>query len=218
MFMVQKITALKVQKRNTQRVNVYLDEVFAFGLSRLTAAWLEVGQELNDEKIRELQAADGIEAAYQRALHFLSFRPRAIKEIERNLRKHNVSDEVILEIVERLARNSLVNDKVFAQDWVENRSEFRPRGRRALRIELRQKGIQDDVIDEVLNEIEEDELAYRAAIKADRKYRRLEWDEYRKKMIAFLSRRGFSYATAAPITEKVWLELSRDVETDGKIG
>ena len=128
-----------------------------------------------------------LKLAYQRALHFLSFRPRAIKEIERNLRKHNVSDEVILEIVERLARNNLVNDKSFAQDWVENRSEFRPRGRRALRMELRQKGIQDDVIDEVLNEIDEEDLAYRAAIKADRKYRRLEWDEYRKKMISLPS-------------------------------
>ena len=214
--MVQKITALKVQKRNTQRVNVYLDDAFAFGLSRLTAAWLEIGQELDDEKIRDLQAADENETAYQRALHFLSFRPRAIKEVERNLSKHNVSEEVILEVVERLVRNSLVNDKAFAQDWVENRSEFRPRGRRALRMELRQKGIQDEIIDEVLDEIEEDELAYRAAVKADRKYRRLEWDEYRKKMIAFLSRRGFSYGTAAPITKKVWLELCNDDETIGK--
>jgi regulatory protein len=212
--MVQKITALKVQKRNNQRVNLYLDDTFAFGLSRLTAAWLEVGQELDDEKILELQAAAENEAAYQRALHFLSFRPRTIKEVERNLRKHNISDAVIPEIIERLSRNSLVNDKSFAQDWVENRSEFRPRGRRALRMELRQKGIENDVIDEVLNEIDEEDLAYRAAYKADRKYRRFEWDEYRKKMIAFLARRGFNYSTAAPIIEKVWLELHDDVEMD----
>jgi len=195
-------------------VNVYLDDTFAFGLSRMTAAWLEVGRELDDEEILKLQATDENEVAYQRALNFLSFRPRAIKEVERNLRKHNVSDGVILEIVERLARSNLVNDKSFAHEWVENRSAFRPRGRRALRMELRQKGIEDEVIEEILSEIDEEDLAYQAAIKADRKYRQLEWDEYRKKMISFLARRGFNYGTAAPIVDKVWLELHNDCEID----
>ncbi|HOG79782.1 MAG TPA: hypothetical protein PK454_08510, partial [Anaerolineaceae bacterium] len=66
--MDQKITALKVQKRNPNRVNVYLDGDFAFGLARVVAAWLQIGQILTPEKITSLQAQDTHEVAYQKAL------------------------------------------------------------------------------------------------------------------------------------------------------
>jgi regulatory protein len=202
--MEQKITALKSQKRNRQRINVYLDGEFAFGLSRITAAWLEVGQKLSDEKIKELQAADEIEIAYQRSLNTLSYRPRSEKEIWDNLRKHGTLDEVIENVIERLRRNRLVDDKGFAREWVKNRSEFRPRGKRALTAELRKKGIKIDIINSVLQDIDEDELAYQAAIKQSRKYRRLDWKAYRVKMLSFLARRGFNYEVARPVVEKVW--------------
>ena len=118
----QKITALQAQKRNPQRVNVFIDGEFAFGLSRITAAWLSIGQVIDHEKIRELQAADEKEVAYQKALHFLSYRSRSENEVRNNLRKHNFSDEVIPEVLDRLRQNHLVNDLDFAQSWVENRS------------------------------------------------------------------------------------------------
>ncbi len=208
------ITALKVQKRNPRRVNVYLDGEFAFGLSRITAAWLKVGQALSDERIRALQAADEQEVAYQKALHFLSFRPRAEAEIQKNLRKHQFSEEVILEVISRLRRNQLVDDPRFAQEWVRNRSEFRPRGRRALRMELRQKGISNDTIDDALRDLDEEELAYKAAAQQYRKYARLEWPDFRAKMTAFLARRGFPYAVAASVTQKIWSEERADAEAE----
>jgi regulatory protein len=212
--MERKITALKTQKRNRQRVNVFLDGEFAFGLSRFTAAWLEIGQVLSDEKAQELQAADEIEIAYQRALNFLSYRPRSENEVNDNLRKHNFSDEVISEVIERLRRNHLVNDDDFARFWVENRSEFRPRGRRALQVELYRKGINGDIIDQVLKDIDEDELAYQAALKQSRKYQRLGWEAYRVKMIGFLARRGFNYSVAAPVVERIWNEANPSVDSE----
>ena len=69
--MGRKVTALKAQKRNSQRINVYLDDEFAFGLSRYAATWLQIGQELSPEKIKELQDIDAQEVAYQRALNLL---------------------------------------------------------------------------------------------------------------------------------------------------
>ena len=63
--MTKKVTALKLQKRNKNRVNVYLDGEFAFGLARIVAAWLSTGQELTEEKIAELQAQDNVEVALQ---------------------------------------------------------------------------------------------------------------------------------------------------------
>ena len=199
---------MKLQKRNKNRVNVYLDDEYAFGLTKIVAAWLQVGQELTDEKINQLQEQDQIETALQSAIHFVSYRPRSVNEVRKNLKKKNIEEEIIDEVIERLIRGSLVNDRDFAQLWVENRSEFRPRGRRALRVELRQKGIEDDVIESAIADLNEDDLAYKAAKKQARKYQQLEWQDYRKKMYGFLARRGFNYGIISSIVSKTWAELT----------
>lgn len=206
--MERKITALKTQKRNHQRVNVHLDGEFAFGLSMIAAAWLEIGQVLGDDKIRQLQEADEKEVAYQKALNYLSYRSRSEREVSDNLRKHKFPNDLIQDVIDRLRRNQLVDDHDFARIWVENRSDFRPRGRRALSVELHRKGIQKDIIDEVLQDLDEDELAFQAAIKQSRKYQGLDWEGFRKKMVAFLARRGFSYGVAVPIVKKIWSEVN----------
>ncbi|MBT3241060.1 MAG: hypothetical protein HON98_11910 [Chloroflexi bacterium] len=205
--MTRKITALKVQKRNKNRVNVYLDNEFAFGLSRIVAGWLKTGQELSEEKILEIKSKDEIEISLQRALNFLSYRPRSEEEVRKNLRKHDTDPEIIERIIERLQEGKLVNDVDFANLWVENRSDFRPRGRRALRAELRQKGVNDQTIEETLIDIDEEELAYRAAVKKSRRYKELEWLDFRKKMNGFLARRGFNYSEITIVVEKVWNEI-----------
>jgi regulatory protein len=207
--MTKKITALKIQKKNKNRVSVYLDHEYAFGLSRDVAGWLAVGQELTEEKIKELQAKDNVEVALQKALNYLSYRPRTEQEVRQNLnKKHGFEEGIIDQIIERLERGGLVDDQNFAEMWVENRSEFRPRGSRALRMELRQKGISERIISEALEELDEETLAFKAARKQARKYKNLEWVEFRKKLTGFLARRGFNYSEIAEVAPKVWDELS----------
>ncbi len=208
--MSRQITALTVQQRNRQRVNVFLDGEFAFGLARLTAAWLQVGQELSDEKISRLLAEDEREQAYQQALKLLNLRPRTLKEIEQNLSGHSVPPQVISDVLERLEQNGLVDDARFARLWIENRSQLRPRGRRALAYELRTHGVSQAVIDQALQEVDEQELALEAAHKQARRLKGLAWPEFRQKMIAFLARRGFEYSTSASLVAQVWSEL--DIE------
>lgn len=186
---------------------MYLDDEFAFGLSRFAAAWLQVGQALSLEKIKELQDVDAQDVAYQRALNFISYRPRSEAEVCKNLRKHDTTEEVITEILDRLRRIKMVDDAQFAHTWVENRSTFRPRGKRALAAELRQKGIGNEVIDEALCDLNEENLAYQAALKQSRKYEGLDWQTFRKKMTAYLARRGFGYGVAQPVVERVWSEI-----------
>jgi len=209
---MRKITALQVQKRNPNRVNVHLDGEYAFGLARIVAAWLQVGQTLDEDKIAELQAEDARERAMQQALLFLSYRARSEKEIRQNLSKHKIPDNVIEDTLEKLRRNGFANDKQFASAWVENRSTFRPRGRRALALELRQKGIDDATIESVLEGIDEETLAYEAGLKKARKLRAQEWSEFRKKMSDFLARRGFSYSVIAPIVSRLWNEIHPEGE------
>ena len=214
--MGRTITALKAQKRNRRRVNVYLDGEFAFGVERIVAAWLQVGQELSEEKIEALQAEDRREAAYQKALNFIQYRERSEAEIQQHLKEQDLPEEIASEVIERLRRSGLVNDHRFAQTWIENRSEFHPRSRRALAYELRQKGIDPDAIQEALQDVDEEELAYQAAIKQSRKYQTLEWPDFRLKMLGFLARRGFNYETASPAVSRVWAEQSPNASEDEK--
>jgi regulatory protein len=204
---MRKITALQVQKRNPNRVNIHLDGEYAFSLARIVAAWLQVGQTLDEKKIAELQAEDSYERAMQQAMLFLSYRARSEQEIRQNLGKHEIPDVVIEETLERLRRNGFANDKQFAETWVENRSTFRPRGSRALALELRQKGIDDTIIESVLEGIDEEALAYEAGQKKARKLRVQEWSDFRKKVSDFLARRGFSYSVIAPIVSRLWNEI-----------
>ena len=210
--MMKKITAIQVQKKNPNRVNIYLDGEFAFGLARIVAAWLYVGQELDEEKIAKLQAEDSRERAWGQALLFLSYRARSESEIRQNLSKHEIAEAVIEETLERLRRDGFANDKKFASAWVENRSTFRPRGRRALALELRQKGIDDSTIESALKEVDEEALAYQAGQKKANKLKVLEWSEFRKKMSEFLARRGFSYSVIAPIVARLWNEIHTEGE------
>lgn len=204
--MGRKISAIKVQKRNKERVNVYLDGEYAFGLARLVAAWLQVGQELSDEKVAELQAKDAREAVYSQALKLLNYRDRSEAEVRQNLKHDDVPEEVVDEVIERLQRAGLINDERFAQNWIENRNEFRPRSRRALTYELNAKGIERQAFEQALEQVNDDELAYQAAVRQSKKYSDLPWLEFRQKMFAFLARRGFSYETSAPVVKRVWEE------------
>ena len=201
-----RVTALKVQKHHPNRINVYLDNEFSFGLSRITAAWLQVGQELSPSKIAKLQADDAREVAYMQALRFLDYRPRSRAEVRRNLEKHAVSPEVINDVFKRLERSGLVNDERFAQDWVENRSEFRPRSRRALASELHRRGLSDQAIEKALEGLNEETMAYQAALKQARRYEELPVREFNNKLGSFLARRGFSYEIIKDVVAKVWDE------------
>ncbi len=205
--MVQRITAIEPQQKNPQRVNLYLDGEFAFGLAAVVAAWLRVGQELGEEKIASLKSQDEHEVTYQKALHFLSFRPRSSAEIRQNLSKRGISESLIEETLNRLQSTGQVDDEAFARAWVENRNTFRPRGKPALRMELRRKGLSDEIVQSVLNtQVDETALAITTARKYARRLIGLEWPEFRQKLSGFLARRGFSYTTLAPVVSEVWKE------------
>lgn len=204
-----KITALKVQKRNPNRVNVYLDGEFAFGLARIMAAWLAVGQTLTDDQISALREKDGVEAAYQHALHFISYRPRSEAEVRRKMQEIGVKDEWAHDVIDRLRRAGVVGDAGFAADWVENRAALHPRGRRLLTYELRQKGISDDDISAALDPLPEEEgLAYSAGVKYASRLKGLEWLVFSRRLAGFLARRGFSYSTCKPVIRQIWDEIN----------
>lgn len=206
------ITDLKIQKHNPNRLNIFIDGEFAFGVERLVAAWLRVGDPIDLSKIEELLRKDELERAYLRSLRLLDTRPRSVWEISTRLKKAGYSDEVITPVISRLKSAGLVNDEDFARVWVENRCTFRPRAKRVLVLELHQKGLAETEIQSAVNHLDEDVLALQAAEKYASRCKDLPFDVFRKKMFGFLSRRGFSYGTTAEVIQKTWQAMQVNAE------
>jgi regulatory protein len=197
-------------------VNVYTDGAFEFGLARKLATGLQIGQELSDEEIENLKWKDKEDEAFLRAVRLISRRPRSEQELKTNFNRHKVPVEVQEAVLFRLREAELVDDGQFAAFWVENRRQFRPRAARALRAELKLKGVRSEVIDTVLEDFDEDEAAYRAAQKGSRRWRTSTWEVFRQRLGAYLERRGFYYSTISSVLPRVWREIS-DVENESEV-
>lgn len=201
------VTAIEVQKRNKQRVNVYIDGDYTFSLSLIEAARLRKGQQLSDDEIAALRDEDAVAKAVDSAAHFLGFRPRSLEEVRRNLADKETPPAVIEAAMNRLTAMGYLDDEAFARYWVQSRGEFKPLSPRALRMELKQKGVPDAIINDVLGELDADSLAYRAALVQARKLRHPTRLAFRKKIGDLLQRRGFSYSTIRDVVERLMDEI-----------
>ncbi len=212
--MEREITAIKAQKRNRQRVSIYLDGEYAFGLSRFVAAWLKPGRKLTQADIDRLKDEDTYEIAFQKALQFISYRPRSIDETRRRLFKKGFSEEVVEATLERLIEKQWLDDLDFSRQWIENRNTFRPRSERLLAYELRLKGVPDDTIQQALEKYSGDEmtLAYQAGIKKAKRCSQETYFDFKKKVGGFLGRRGFHYGIVKPTLEKLWEEFGEPAQ------
>jgi regulatory protein len=201
------ITALQVQKHNKERVNVFLNGEYAFAVSLPAAAGLKKGQQLDAEQLAALKQEGVIDLAYQRAVRYLSLRPRSESEMASYLVGKEYSEEVVVAVVDRLRARGYVDDDAFARFWVENRTRFRPRGARALRYELRQKGVDRTTIDEALEEQDDDAAAWAAAESKIDRWQTLPREEFEKKLMGFLARRGFDYSVSRRMAERAWRQI-----------
>jgi len=205
-----KITKLEFQKKNPERVSVFLDGRFAFGLPAIIAARLKRDQFLSDTEIESLRAEDTVETAYSRTLNYLSYRPRSRAEVNRYLEKRDLSETQMEAIATRLERAGLLDDEAFARYWVENRERNRPKGLRALRYELRNKGISTEIIERVLVSVDVQDSAYRSASRKAQQLAHLDQGTFTKKIIEYLGRRGFDYEVARETAAHHWTELAAD--------
>ncbi|OGY21868.1 MAG: hypothetical protein A2126_00615 [Candidatus Woykebacteria bacterium GWB1_45_5] len=208
-----KITAIEPQKKKADRVNVFIDGQFAFGLSMALRFEnkLEVSQEISEGKIKELIEKDQIERLVNKALRFLSFRPRSEKELRdhflRTVRPVEVKSEAektqysdsIEKVIGELQRLEQVDDAAFAKWWVEQRLRFKPMSVSLIKRELLAKGIDKEIVEEVMKgtketeSTNEDNLAMKAATKKLSSYKNLEPGDFKIKMGQFLARKGFSW-------------------------
>ena len=212
--MAGQITSLQRQKRNSERVSVYLDGAYAFSLPALEAVKLRREQHLSDQEIVALKTLDLRAKAYDRAVGFLAIRPRSVEEVRQRLRryctrqKESLAEVHIEWVTDKLLEQGYLNDDDFARYWVEQRNQYKPISPQALRYELRRKGIADQIIEQTVEgSADAQTAAAQAACNQLWRWRGLDEETFRKKMAAFLQRRGFSWGVVRDVLEESWLEM-----------
>ncbi|MDT8307077.1 MAG: RecX family transcriptional regulator [Anaerolineae bacterium] len=206
----RKITALKRQKKNQERVSVYLDGEFAFGLPEDAAIALRTGQTLSEAEIAALQDKDRFARLRDQATHYLSYRPRSVAEVRRHFLRKGHEEALVERVIAYLSERALLDDEAFARYWVEQRETFKPRSRLALRQELYKRGVDAAAIDAAIDDVDELAAARRAAEKLAWKWRGLDYDRLRAKLGGYLQRRGFGYDIVRLIVEETWADSGAD--------
>jgi regulatory protein len=189
------ITAVQPQKRGN-RVNLFIEGRLAFAIAKEAARGLEAGRELSPEQVQALIRKDAAERARDLSLRFLARRPRSEKEMREGLGRRGFPAEAVEETVARLKDQGLLDEGAFARFWREGRETSSPRSRRLIELELRRKGIDPEMAREAVRDLDEEESALRAAVKKAKSLKGLDEETYRKRMLSYLQRRGFSWELA----------------------
>jgi regulatory protein len=207
---MSRITALKTSKRTEKQVNMFLDGKFAISVDTEVAVnkGLKIGQELSDDQIKGLTEDVSVARCLNAAYRFLSYRPRSEAEMKDRLHRRGFVDSQIEIVINKLKEQKLLDDTAFAQFWKENREMFRPRSQRMTRMELKKKGVADEIIKEVTDDSNDMDSAYQAALKKAQRLSGEDYEVFRRRLGDYLKRRGFGYTVINQTVKRLWQELA----------
>ena len=184
-----------------------IDGAFAFGVSEalLAQEGLFKGKELSLEQVGFLRQASKEDKLYEKALGFLSYRPRSQKEVELYLRKKVEQGDIIETVLTRLENQGYLNDTSFARWWVEQRTQGKnPKGPAVVKAELYQKGVAHPVVEEVLGEVKMGgDLVKKAALSRSSRLKGLDKVTFKRRLSTYLLRRGFLWEQVKPVVDEL---------------
>jgi regulatory protein len=185
-----------------------LDGRFAFSLETevVLKEGLEVDKELSERQIEALQENNRYQKCLDAALRLLNYRPRSEYEMTQRLSRHGFGERDIKAVLCDLKRQGFIDDSSFARFWKDNRQSFNPRSRRLTGIELRQKGVPCEIIEQEVSAIDDTDCAYRAAVKHSRNLNTADYQGFRRRLGEYLRRRGFGYEVINTTINRLWRE------------
>ncbi len=209
------ITKITRQKNNQERYNIYLDEEYAFAVDEgiLIKFGLMKGKTLEQFDIDEINYEDEIAKAFNKALHFLSFQMRSEYEVKKKLLDAGHGEAVVLEAVRKLESLGFLNDQTYSKALLETKKRTLKKGPRAIRQDLKKKGIDKALQDEVLETFTEEEqleIAMQLAEKEVRAGSRRTPMQLKQKIQDVLMRKGYSFGIVSDVLERIELERKDD--------
>lgn len=188
-----QITDLHTTKKG--RISVYVDGEFTFAVEKESCqlAKLKIGQEVSIDELNELMRTSQLKVAKDKALSLLSRRSYSKDQLKDRLTRH-ADEEAALEAVERMEEIGLVDDLDYALRYARDLYHLKQLAPSRIKQELRQKGIDSEIISESLEQFDEDENTDRAVAYLGRKYHDLSDEKTRKRAFAQLMRLGYNYS------------------------
>ena len=183
-----KITDIQKQKRNKTRVSIFIDGEFVCGLDEVAVASsrLKIGDEITADELKRVVEKSELNSAFERAVGYLSASPRAKKEIMCYLADKGYDKNIIEQTVAKLDAYHYIDDYLYAQSYIKSKSK--KYGAFRISAELRQKGIAQEIIDELQGDAPEDNI-----IEIANKYLKSHKSADKQKLKRFLAGRGFSW-------------------------
>ena len=208
------ITKLTTAKSRDNRINIYLDGKYTFCLPAniVVKEGLTTNQELSSGQVKALAAADRHRRCLNTAIRYIGYRPRSEFEIRQRLRQRGFEDDYVEKVVADLKEQGLIDDTSFARFWKENREDFSPRSRWLTGVELQRKGIDRELVEQIVSEVDDNESAYRAALSKARHLSSCDYQLFRRRLSEHLKRRGFNYEVINNTIVKVWREYGDNSE------
>ncbi|MEM6325827.1 MAG: RecX family transcriptional regulator [Bacteroidota bacterium] len=203
------VTRVQAQKKDPDRVSVFLDDAFAFGLAADVAVGEGVrkGLRLTPEAQLALLQKEEVIRARQAALDYVSRGGKTTTEVQRSLARRGFSEHATADALAQMERYGYLDDAAYASAFVRGRAASRGHGPQRLRADLIKKGVSREAIDRALDELDTDDLADSARRLALQRWRALasETDprKRKKKTTDFLLRRGFSFDQVREAIEAV---------------
>ncbi|WP_141705306.1 RecX family transcriptional regulator [Vulcanibacillus modesticaldus] len=207
MSKIMKITKIEQQINNKKRYNIYVNDNYAFSVHEdvLISFRLLKGKEIEQEDFQAIIQEEERNKVWQKSLKYISYRPRTELEVKQYLTRQGYAIELIEPIVNKLKDERLLDDKLYAKQFINQRINSNPKGRKLLAYEMKNRGLSDTVIGDTLEEID-DNLEYEMAVKlTEKKLKQLKGQnrtEVQRKLAAYLGRRGFSYNTINRILQE----------------
>lgn len=204
-----RITALE-RRPKKRLVELFVDGQLAAVLSPEVCARFDfrVGGEINLERLEEARRVHALHTALGTALRLLARRPRSEREVRQRLFRKGLPGEAVDATVRRLRELRLVDDEAFSASWVESRERTSPRGRRLLAAELVAQGVERGTAARAAAAVDERAAADRAAGSQARALASLPWPDFRRRLHAFLLRRGFDSETAMAVVRDAWVQAT----------
>ena len=206
-----RITALEPQIHREDRVNVYLDGAFAFGLDRETVLVnaLHEGDEITEHMIDDVLLSEERVRAKDRALGCLSRRSHTVRELTMKLQRMGFSGRTTARVVHDFSRVGLLDDGQFARLFASSQMSRNPVGKRLLRDMLKVRGIEEETAKQAVEEAYGPSSEIDVVRKLVRKRKPAEGIrnlKEKKKLAGFLTRRGFGWDVIRTVLDEGGLD------------
>lgn len=205
---MKKITKIEYQKNNKNRVNIYLDDNFAFGVdfNILIKYSLKKNMELEEKFIEEILKAEEEINVYNYALSVLSRNSKSEKQLRAKLNEKGYDSQFIDNAIFKLKQQKYLDDERFSEMLINNKINVSKYGKRRIKESLYEKGIQREIIDEKIKELSDEDELERACLIGVKRLKTLKEEDTRKlsiKLSNYLINKGFEYSTVKKAVSKL---------------